>query len=32
MLPTAIVNTAISLPFALLGRWAWFRWGERAEW
>jgi len=32
ILPTAIVNTAISLPFALLGRWAWFRWGERAEW
>jgi rod shape-determining protein MreD len=32
MLPTAILNTAIALPFALLGRWAWFRWGERAEW
>jgi rod shape-determining protein MreD len=32
ILPAAILNTAIAIPFALLGRRAWFRWGERAEW
>jgi rod shape-determining protein MreD len=32
MLPAAILNTAIAVPLALIGRRAWFRWGERAEW
>jgi rod shape-determining protein MreD len=32
MLPTAVLNTAIAIPFALLGRRAWLRWSERPEW
>jgi rod shape-determining protein MreD len=32
MLPAALLNTIIATPIALIGRRAWFRWGERAEW